>query len=121
MVNVFEMVISPSNVIGVTFVGVVGILEDQKLRIEELHRFPNGPTTILGSMYWDILRIFGETTDALALYSKKYGRKLNGIGFDTWGVDYGLLTKDGSLLGNPHHYRDRRTDGMVEEASIFCQ
>ena len=96
--------------------GVVGILEDQKLRIEELHRFPNGPTTILGSMYWDILRIFGETTDALALYSKKYGRKLNGIGFDTWGVDYGLLTKDGSLLGNPHHYRDRRTDGMVEEA-----
>ena len=97
--------------------GVIGTLENEMLRIEELHRFHNGPTTILGTMYWDILRLFGEMTDALALYTKKYGKDLSGIGFDTWGVDYGLLAKDGSLLGNPVHYRDRRTDGMVEKAS----
>lgn len=96
--------------------GMVGILEGGKLRIEELHRFPNGATTILGNMYWDILRLFGETTEALAVYAKKYGQELSGIGFDTWGVDYGLLAKDGSLLGNPVHYRDRRTNGMLDEA-----
>jgi len=55
-------------------------------------------------------------TDALALYIRKYGKELNGIGFDTWGVDYALFAKDGSLLSNPVHYRDSRTDGMVEEA-----
>ncbi len=95
--------------------GVVGILEDKRLRIEELHRFPNGPTTLLGSMYWDVLKLFSEMTDALSIYSKKYGGELSGIGFDTWGVDYGLFSKDGGLLGNPYHYRDSRTDGMVEE------
>lgn len=96
--------------------GIVGTLEGRKLSIEELHRFSNGPITILGSMYWDVLRLFGEMTDTLSLYSKRYGKELSGIGFDTWGVDYGLLGKDGNLLGNPYHYRDRRTDGMLEEA-----
>ncbi|MBD3308490.1 rhamnulokinase [candidate division KSB3 bacterium] len=94
--------------------GVVGSLDNGTLRIDELHRFPNGPTTILGSMYWDVLRLFGEMLDALCLYTKTYGKELQGIGFDTWGVDYGLLAKDGSLLGNPVHYRDPRTDGMME-------
>jgi len=96
--------------------GIVGTLEDKKLSIEELHRFPNGPTTILGSMYWDVLKLFGEMTDTLSLYVQRYGKELSGIGFDTWGVDFGLLGKDGALLGNPYHYRDSRTDGMVEEA-----
>ncbi len=96
--------------------GVVGILENDRLRIEELRRFQNGPTTVLGSMYWDVLKLFGDLTDTLSLYSQKYGKELRGIGFDTWGVDYGLLAKDGSLLGNPNHYRDHRTDGLVEKA-----
>ncbi len=96
--------------------GVVGILENDRLRIEELRRFQNGPTTMLGSMYWDVLKLFGDLTDTLSLYSQKYGKELRGIGFDTWGVDYGLLAKDGSLLGNPNHYRDHRTDGLVEKA-----
>jgi rhamnulokinase len=96
--------------------GLIGTLEDKNLSIEELNRFPNGPTTILGNMYWDILKLFEKMTDALSLYSKKYGGELSGIGFDTWGVDFGLLGKDGSLLGTPSHYRDSRTDGMVEEA-----
>jgi rhamnulokinase len=96
--------------------GIIGTLESGKLRIEELHRFSNGPTTILGRMYWDVLRLFGEMTDALCLYVRQYGKELSGIGFDTWGVDFGLLAKDGTLLGNPYHYRDSRTDGMVAEA-----
>jgi rhamnulokinase len=96
--------------------GVVGMLDDQHLQIEELHRFPNGPISLVDAMYWDVLRLFSETTDALTLYGQRYGKDLHGIGFDTWGVDYGLLAKDGSLLGTPVHYRDNRTDGMMEEA-----
>ena len=96
--------------------GVVGRLDDGKLSIKELRRFSNGPTTIVGNMYWDVLKLYGEMVEALYLYAKNYGGNLQGIGFDTWGVDYGLLTKDGSLVGNPFHYRDSRTDGMVEKA-----
>ncbi len=95
---------------------IVGLLENGKLSIEELHRFTNGPTTILGNMYWDVLKLFEEMKHALLLYTQKYGSDLHGIGFDTWGVDFGLLDKDGILVSNPSHYRDRRTDGMVEEA-----
>lgn len=96
--------------------GMVGTLESGKLYIEELHRFPNGPTKILGSLYWNVLKLFEEMTDALSLYVNQHGKELSGIGFDTWGVDFGLLGKDGTLLGNPYHYRDSRTDGMVAEA-----
>lgn len=96
--------------------GVVGTLENNRLHIEALHRFPNGPVTIPGNMHWDVLRLFSEMTEALILYTQKYGKTLNGIGIDTWGVDFALLAKDGSLLGNSHHYRDPRTDGMVEKA-----
>ncbi|PIE35403.1 rhamnulokinase [candidate division KSB3 bacterium] len=95
---------------------IVGILENGTLRIEELHRFFNGPTTILGTMYWNVLQLFTDMKHALALYRQEYGPALHGIGFDTWGVDFGLLDKNGDLVGNPVHYRDSRTDGMVEEA-----
>ena len=99
--------------------GIVGTLEGQRLEISELHRFNNGPTTIQGQMYWDVLRLFDEMTTALGLYAQQYGKELGGIGFDTWGVDYGLFGRDGALLGNPVHYRDSRTDGMVEEAFTY--
>ena len=88
--------------------GIVGTLEGKRLKIEELHRFSNGPTTILGNMYWDALKLFDEMTSALNAYKLRYGAELAGIGFDTWGVDYGLLDKHGALLGNPAHYRDSR-------------
>ena len=94
---------------------IVGTLENGKLSIEELHRFSNGATTVLGTMYWDLLKLFDEMCHALMLYSQKYGSELHGIGFDTWGVDFGLLDKDGRLVGNPYHYRDDRTNGMVED------
>ncbi len=96
--------------------GLAGILENGQLRLEELHRFPNGPTVVLGNMYWDALKLFQHLLDALAVYAKNYGKELSGIGLDTWGVDYGLLARDGSLLENPRHYRDSRTDGMVAKA-----
>ena len=67
-----------------------------------------------GSMYWDVLRLFFEIKQGL-IKAKKYG-KIESIGIDTWGVDFGLIDEEGRLLENPVHYRDARTEGMIEES-----
>ncbi|MGN0572027.1 MAG: rhamnulokinase family protein [Candidatus Fimenecus sp.] len=93
---------------------VLGTFDGEKLDLQEIHRFQNDPVTVNGTMYWDILRLFFEVKQAL-IKSKAYG-ELDGIGVDTWGVDFGLLDADGRLLENPVHYRDARTAGMLEKA-----
>ncbi|HSR31826.1 MAG TPA: rhamnulokinase family protein [Anaerolineae bacterium] len=95
---------------------VVGHLDGGKLRLEELYRFSNGPVRVLHSLHWDVLRLWTEIKHGLALAAKSYGGDLASVGLDTWGVDFGLLAADDSLLGNPYHYRDSRTDGMMEAA-----
>jgi rhamnulokinase len=95
---------------------VVGTLQDGHIALEELHRFPTEGIVMLGTRQWDVTRIYDEMLTALSQYVERYGPKLDGIGCDTWGVDFGLIANDGSLLGNPVHYRDSRTDGMIEEA-----
>jgi len=95
---------------------VVGHLEDDRLRLEEIHRFPNGPVRVLDSLHWDVLRLWTEIKQGLALAAKAYGPALTAIGLDTWGVDFGLLAADDTLLGNPYHYRDSRTEGVMEKA-----
>jgi rhamnulokinase len=95
---------------------VVGHLGDGRLRLEELHRFPNGPVRVLDSLHWDVLRLWSEVEKGLGLAGQASSSELASIGLDTWGVDFGLLAADDSLLGNPYHYRDSRTDGIMEEA-----
>ena len=95
---------------------VVGHLEGDTLRLEEIHRFENGPVQILDSLHWDVLRLWSEIKHGLGLAAKAYGGDLTSVGLDTWGVDFALLAADDTLLGNPCHYRDRRTDGMMEAA-----
>jgi rhamnulokinase len=95
---------------------VVGHLEAQALRLEEIHRFPNGPVRVLDSVYWDVLRLWVEVKRGLGLAINTHGRDLLSVGLDAWGVDFGLLAADDTLLGNPYHYRDGRTDGMMERA-----
>lgn len=94
---------------------VLGTLDSGRLTLDEIHRFPNRPVSVLGTLYWDVLRLFDEMQQALSMYAHRYGSELGGIGVDTWGVDFGLLDRDGALVGNPVHYRDKRTDGMMEE------
>jgi rhamnulokinase len=96
---------------------MAGHLRDDRLSLEEIHRFRNGPVAAGGHLYWDILRLWDEIQTGLALAVSKYGKELAGVGVDAWGVDFGLLAADGTLLGNPYHYRDARTDGMVAAAS----
>lgn len=95
--------------------GFAGILKGDKVELEEIHRFPNGPVRIGDSIFWDVLRLWTEIKNSLKIAKQKYGG-LSGVGVDTWGVDFALLGKGDVLLGNPYHYRDKRTDGMLEEA-----
>lgn len=86
------------------------------LTLEEAHRFPNVPVRAEGTLYWDVLRLWGDIQQGLAAGSQQAAGPIASLGVDTWGVDFGLLGRDGQLLGNPVHYRDWRTQGMMDEA-----
>ena len=90
---------------------VLARLGGETLAIEEVHRFPNQPVHETGSVHWDVQRLWLEMRRALS----KIDCNLDGIGVDTWGVDYALLDERGELLENPYHYRDSRTRGIPEE------
>ncbi len=94
---------------------MAGAYDGERLRLEELHRFPNEPVTRRGHRHWDIRGLFEEIKTGLAKAAETYGSALVSVGVDTWGVDYGLLDAEGRLLGDPFHYRDARTDGMQEK------
>ena len=87
--------------------------DGETIQTEELHRFDNSPVAIGGVLYWDILRLFHELKTGIVKAKLRGG--FDSIGIDTWGVDFALLDKDGKMLGNPVHYRDRRTEHMQEE------
>ena len=93
---------------------VVGIYDGSRLTLEEIHRFPNGGTNILGSIYWDPVRLFSEIKAGLAQAVVQFGDALCSVGVDTWGVDYGLLDRTGQLISMPHCYRDPRVDRVME-------
>jgi len=91
---------------------VLAHLQSGILTTEEVHRFPNEPGNYGGSLHWDMPRLWHEVRKALARLDDV---ELAGIGVDAWGVDYALLGERGELLQNPYHYRDRRTEGVMEE------
>ena len=93
---------------------MLGTLADGKLDIREIHRFSNDPVTLCGRFVWDVPRLVYEMKQALLKLSREQIR-VDAIGIDTWGVDYGLLDKNGRLLGLPTHYRDARTNGVPEK------
>src|SRR4051794_11521212 len=95
--------------------GVLGLFDGRELRLEVVHRFPNGGVRTLDSLHWDVLRLYGEMVQTLRLCAADFGG-VDGLGVDTWGVDFALLGRDGTLLGNPRHYRDPHTEGVMEEA-----
>jgi rhamnulokinase len=94
---------------------VIGTLDDQRIRTEEVHRFPNIPTKVANSIYWDVPRLWNEVKSAIRLAQAKSGEPLSAMGVDTWGVDFAFIDAKGELVENPHHYRDSRTEGVMEE------
>lgn len=95
---------------------MLGAVGAAGLTVEELHRFPNTPVRALGALYWDVLRLWHEIQRGLAIVGRERRVKLDGIGVDTWGVDFALLGADGGPLDNPRHYRDTRTQGVMQQA-----
>ncbi len=93
---------------------MAGTLSEGKLTLEEVHRFPNRQVKLGSHVYWDFLALFEDMKTGFRLAAQR-GYKVNGIGIDTWGVDFGLIDSDGNLVGNPVCYRDSRTDGMPEK------
>ncbi len=95
---------------------MAGLWNGKRMRLEELHRFANGPVEIAGTLRWDVLRLWSETQHGLALAARAHGTAVRSVGVDTWGVDFVLLSKANELLGHPYHYRDGRTRGLMERA-----
>ena len=94
---------------------IVGILDGERIALEEVHRFPNLQTKINGHLHWNIPYLFAELKKGLSLAVQKGHGDIQSIGIDTWGVDFGLLDKEGCLLDSPFSYRDSRTNGIMEK------
>ena len=95
---------------------VAGLFDGSKLRLEEIHRFANGPVAAGGHLYWDLLAQWDHVQRGLRAAATQLPGQIASVGVDTWGVDFGLLGPGGELLSNPVHYRDARTDGLLERA-----
>ena len=95
---------------------VAGRFTGDRLTLEVVHRFGNGPVTFAGTMQWDVLRLWSDIQEGLRAAASQFGSQITSLGLDTWGVDFALLDADDKLIGNPTHYRDSRNFGMLEAA-----
>lgn len=95
---------------------VLGRFDGQRIALEEVYRFENGPVELAGRLHWDLLRLWSHVRQGLRAAAAKANNRIVSLGVDTWGVDFGLLGPGDELLGNPYHYRDARTNGMLERA-----
>lgn len=97
---------------------LLGLFDGRRLRLEEVYRFNNGPSELAGHLHWNLLDLWTQIRCGLRAAGSKRGDRIVSVGVDTWGLDFGLLGHNDELLGDPYHYRDSRTNGMVEKA---CQ
>lgn len=88
---------------------------DTTIRLQEMHRFTNPHTELNGRFYWDILHLYRSMIEGMQKTVQAGFANLSGIAIDTWGVDFGLLDRQGRLVSNPVMYRDPRTSGMLEK------
>ena len=107
---------------------IAGLLQNGKIALDEIHRFPNGPVDVAGTRRWNVVGLWQQILKGLQIAADRYGNDCVSLGVDTWGVDYVLLSKHDEILGQPYNYRDPRTDGMIEyacskvpRAEIFSQ
>ncbi|HLN28767.1 MAG TPA: rhamnulokinase family protein [Gemmataceae bacterium] len=95
--------------------GVLGFFDGQRLELKVVHRFANGPVRTLDSMHWDVLGLYKEMLVTLGRAKAEHGG-IDSLGVDTWGVDFALLGRGNTLLGNPRHYRDPYTENVMGAA-----
>ena len=94
---------------------VLGTLQGGRLSFHEVRRFPNTPLPLSGHIHWNVYRLLDEMKTAMRETAAVIGARPASVGVDTWGVDFGLLAQDGTLLGLPFCYRDHRNDGAMED------
>ncbi len=93
---------------------ILGEIVDGRLETNEIHRFATQGIFVNGSLRWDVYRLFAELKQALKIYADTYGNEPCTMGVDTWGVDFGILDKNGKLISIPYHYRDKRNIGTTQ-------
>jgi rhamnulokinase len=94
---------------------ILGSWNGSKLTTQEIHRFSNDSVELNGTLYWDFLRLFHELKEGVLAYKQFASGSPASLAVDTWGVDYGLVTGKGKLLGNPYHYREARNERAMNE------
>ncbi len=94
---------------------VLGKLDGGRLAVHEVRRFPNTPLPLAGHIHWNVYALLDQMKAAMRDAAAAIGAKPASLGVDTWGVDFGLLAKDGGLLGLPFCYRDHRNAGAMED------
>ena len=92
---------------------IVGQVGPEHLSLTEVHRFRNGAVPLPDGLYWDVLGLYTDILAGLRTAARRY--RLAGVAIDSWGVDYGLLDARGTLQGNPRHYRDARTETVIDD------
>ena len=90
----------------------IGRLGGGRLTVDEVHRFPNVPVRVRGTLHWDVLRLYADVLDGLRVAGRE--AKIDSVAVDAWGVDFGLIDRAGRLIRNPVHYRDSRRAAAVE-------
>lgn len=95
----------------------LGRYDGARMAIEVVHRFPNRSTRLTGTLTWDTLELYLEILQGLRKAGQAAGGPIASVGIDTWGCDFGILDSDGRLLGLPVHYRDKRTEGLIDEVT----
>ena len=96
---------------------MLGTMKSGQLTLKTIHRFPNFSVPVLGTLYWDILYLWSGILGGLQACHSQVDGAIDGIGLDTWAVDFALLDECGALLDNPVHNRDSRTDDVM--ARVF--
>lgn len=94
---------------------MVSSFDGKRLHLEELHRFTNHPIQATNHFYWDILRIYQEIKNGMLMGKQKGHTGIESLSIDTWGVDFGLISKTGEIIGNPYSYRDPHTNDSIKE------
>ncbi|MCI0643135.1 MAG: rhamnulokinase [Gemmataceae bacterium] len=95
--------------------GLIGLFDGERIGLEVVHRFANGAVETLDTLHWDVLGLYREMLSAMRKAAAEHG-PIASVGVDTWGVDFALLARDGTLLGNPRHYRDPHTETIMDAA-----
>ncbi len=95
---------------------LAGMVTESGIQLEEVHRFQNGGIPLGKRLVWNLLGLWDHSLQGLASAASRYGSRIVSVGVDTWGDDYVLLDRNDDQVGPCFHYRDSRTQGMVDRA-----